>query len=79
MSIAKKIVGLAVIGRDAKLLDGLSMLLRGITFVGEPVVLGVFLSQLVHIVITIGLCQDAGSSDGEIFPIAFDDGGMGKY
>ena len=77
MAVAQKVITLAVIRCDAELLDGLAMFLGGVALVGEPVVLRIFLSQLVHIVVTVGLGENRGGSDGEIFPIALDDGGMG--
>ena len=66
-----------MIGCDAVLADGITMFLSGIALVGEPVVLGVFLSKTVHIIVTIGLGEDARSSDGEVFAVALDDRGVG--
>ena len=67
-----------MIGRDAILADGVTVFLCGVTLVREPVVLGVFPCQLVHVVITIGLGLDACSSNGKIFPVTLHDGGMGE-
>ena len=66
-----------MVGRDAKLLDGLTVFLRGVAFIRTPVVLGVFLCQLVHVVVTIGLGEDARCCDGEVLAIALDDGRVG--
>ena len=49
LSVAQKVIALAMIGGDAELADGLTVLLRGIALVREPVVLGIFLRQPVHI------------------------------
>ena len=78
MAVAEEIVALAVVGGDAVLADGLAVLLRGIALVGEPVVLGIFLCQAVHVVITIGLGEDAGGSDSEVFAVALDNRRMGQ-
>ena len=66
LAIAEEIVALAMVGGDAVLADGIAVLLRGIALVGEPVVLGIFLCQAVHVVVTIGLGEDAGGSDSEV-------------
>ena len=76
MSIAKKIVALAVIGRDAELFDGFAVFFRGVTLVREPVVLRIFLSKTIHVVIKIGLGENRGSSGSQLFTIALNDGGM---
>ena len=57
--------------------DGLTVLLRGIALVRQPVVLRVFLREFVHVVITVGLGKNTGGSDGEVLAVALDDGGMG--
>ena len=54
------------------------MLLRGIALVFHPVVLWVFLSQRIHVVITIGLGQYRSSGNAQILAVALDDGGMGQ-
>ena len=36
----------------------------------------VLLGQLVHIVVTVGLGQDAGGGNGEVLGVAFDNGGV---
>ena len=63
---------------DAKLLDSLAMLLRRVALVRPPVVLGVFLGKLIHVVVTVGLGKDRGGSDGEGFGVALDYCGMWK-
>ena len=64
-----------MIGSDAILSDGITMFFCGITFVTLPVVVGKLFCQAIHIIIAIGLGQNAGSSNGEIFAITFHDGG----
>ncbi len=73
LAIAEEIVALAVVGGDAVLADGIAVFLRGIALVGEPVVLGIFLCQAVHVVVAIGLGEDAGCGDREVFAIALHD------
>ena len=63
---------------DAILLDGGTMLLRGVAFVLSPVVHGVLRVKRVHIVVTISLGKDRGSGNGLIFGIAVNDAGRGK-
>ena len=70
MSVAKEIEGMAMIWGDAVLLDSLAMFLGGIALVATPIVLGIFLGKTVHIVVTIGLGEDAGGSYGEILAVA---------
>ena len=74
LPVSEEIIALAVVGSDAELLDGLTMFLRGIALVRAPVVLGIFLSELVHIIVTIGLGEDACCSDGEVFTVALHNG-----
>ena len=62
---------------NAILPDGCSVLLRGITLVRQPVILRILLSQLIHIVVAIGLGKDRGSGYREILAITLDDSGMG--
>ena len=69
---------MAMVGGYAVLLDGLAMLLGGITLVATPVVLGIFLGKTIHIVITTGLGKDAGSSYGEILAITLYYSGIGE-
>ena len=77
LPVAQEVVALTMVRGDAILADGLTMLLRGIAFVREPVILGVFLGETVHVVITVGLGEDRSGSDGEVLAVAFDDSGMG--
>ena len=56
-----------MVGGDAELFNGFAMFFGGVALVGEPIVLGIFLCQAVHIVITIGLGEDRGSCDSEVF------------
>ena len=69
---------MAMVGGYAVLLDGLAMLLGGITLVASSVVLGIFLGKTIHIVITTGLGKDAGSSYGEILAITLYYSGIGE-
>ena len=69
---------MAMIWGDAVLLDSLTMLLRGIALVATPIVLGIFLGKTVHIVVTIGLGEDAGSCYGEILAVALYYCGVGQ-
>ena len=69
---------MAMIGSDAILLDSSSMLFCGIALVAPPIVLGIFLGKTVHIVVTIGLGEDAGSSYGEILAVALYYCGVGQ-
>ena len=78
LTISKQIIAFAMIGRDAKLPDSLTMLLRGIAFVREPVVLGIFLCKLIHIVIAIGLGENRSRSYREILAVALDNRRMGQ-
>ena len=68
-----------MIGCNAELLDGLTMFLRGVALVRAPVVLGIFLSETVHIVITIRLGENTCCGDGEVFAVALDDGGVWDF
>ena len=77
LTVAQEIIAAAVVRGDAILADGLAVFLRGIAFVGAPVVLGVFFGETVHVVVTVGLGEDRGSGDGEVLAVAFDDSGMG--
>ena len=70
LSVAQKVIALAMIGGDAELADGLTVFLRGIALVRQPVVLGIFLRQSVHIVVTIGLGEDRSGSNREILAVA---------
>ena len=69
---------MAMIGSDAILLDSSSMLFCGIALVAPPIVLGIFLGQTVHIIVTICLGKDAGGSYGKIFAIALYYCGVGQ-
>ena len=69
---------MAMIWSDAILLDSLTMFLGRIALIAMPVVLGIFLSKTVHIVVTIGLGEDAGSCYGEILAVAFYYCGVGQ-
>ena len=61
---------MAMIWGDAVLPYRLAMFLGGIALVATPIVLGIFLGKTVHIVVTIGLGEDAGSCYGEILAVA---------
>jgi len=49
------------------------MLLSWVTFVVVPTVVGIEFVLLGHIVVSVGLGQNRGGSDGLVFGIAFDD------
>ena len=68
-----------MVGRDAIITDGLTMLLGGIAFVLSPVILWIFLGQLVHIIIAIGLGQNRGCCNCQVFAVAFYNSGVGQY
>ena len=73
LSVAKEIITLAMIGCDAILFDGLTMLFGGVALIGKPVVLGVLLCQTVHVVVAVGLSQDRRGSNRQVFAVALDD------
>ena len=52
------------------------MFLGGIPLVTIPVIIRIFLVKAVHVVITIGLCQNGGGSDGKVLPVSFHYGRM---
>ena len=60
LSVAEEVEGAAVVGGDAVQADGVAVLLGGVALVGKPVVLGVFLGELVYVVVAVGLGEDAG-------------------
>lgn len=68
---AEEVVREAVIGRCAVFLNSLAVLLCGIALVGCPVVLRKFLRNGVHVVVAVGLCEDACRRYGKIFAVAF--------
>lgn len=76
LAVTKEVVGTAVIRCDAILTDGLTVLLGGITLVAQPVVLGVFGCQSIHIVITKSFGEDARCRYRQVFAIALDNGGV---
>ena len=53
--------------------DGQPVLPCGIAFVLLPAIDRIFPVELIHIVVTKGLGQDAGRSDGLVLPVALDD------
>ena len=57
----------------AVLLNGIAMFTGGISLVLLPVVHGELLMDLRHKVIAVGLGQDRGSGNVEIFTVPFDD------
>lgn len=63
---------------DTKLFDGITMLLGWIALVGNPVILWIFLCQLIHIIVTIGLGENGGCRNGKILGITLYNGCMGK-
>src|SRR5574344_2522809 len=63
---------------NSELFDRFSVFFGGISLVAFPVVLRVLLRQFVHVVITVGLRQDAGGSNGKILTIPLYNGGMGE-
>ena len=67
-----------MVGGEAVLEDAAAVLECGVARIVIPTIVWVLLVKGVHVVVTIGLCQDRGGSDGEIFAIALDDGLMGQ-
>ena len=57
---------------------GLTVCLGGVTLVLVPVVGGVFLVNLLHEVITVGLGKDAGSGYAEELTVPLHYGGVGE-
>ena len=55
-------------------IKGLLMLTGGIAFIACPVVFGKLMVQILHVIIPIGLCQNAGGSNGSINAITLDNG-----
>lgn len=74
MQLSYQREGHAVVWSGTVFGDGGAMLLCWVAFVGEPVVLGIFLGETVHVVVTVGLGEDGGGGDGEVFAVAFYDG-----
>lgn len=66
----------AMIGCSTPLSNGGTMFLGGIPLVTIPVIIRIFLVKAVHVVITIGLCQNGGGSDGKVLPVSFHYGSM---
>ena len=62
----------------AMLAYGLTVCLGGVTLVLVPVVGGVFLVNLLHEVITVGLGKDAGSGYAEELTVPLHYGGVGE-
>src|SRR5699024_5533714 len=60
-----------MIGCSTPLSNGGTMFLGGILLVTILVIIRIFLVKAVHVVITIGLCQNGGGSDGRYFPSPF--------
>ena len=65
-----------MVRRNAVLFYCLTVLHCGVTFIGQPVVLGVLSSEVVHEIITIGLGKDACRCYGEVFAVALHYRGM---
>ena len=78
LGVAEEVERLAMIGGKTIFADGFTMFFGGITLVAEPVVLGIFLCQAIHIIIAIGLGEDAGGSNRQVLPVALDDAGVGE-
>ena len=58
--------------------DSLTVFLRWVALVALPVILRIVFRQAVHIVVAVCLGEDARRSDGEVFAVAFYDGGVWK-
>ena len=65
-----------MVRRDAVLFYCLTVLRRRVALVGEPIILWKLLCKVVHEIITIGLSENARGSDGKVFAVALDDGGV---
>ena len=48
--------------------NGGAMLPGGIALVMIPVIIRILFVETIHVVITIGLCQDGSRSDGKVLP-----------
>ena len=70
--------GHAMVGSGTILTDGIAMDGGGITLVLIPMVLGIFLMNLEHIVVAIGFGKNAGGGNAHIGGIALDNGGVGN-
>ena len=70
--------GLAMVRGDAELTDSLSMRFRGIALVLLPVIGRKAGGQFIHIVVTIGLGQDGGRSDAQVFAVTLHHRRMGN-
>ena len=57
--------------------NGLTVFLCGVTLVRQPVILRIFLSELVHIIVAIGLGEDTRCRNREVLAITLDDAGVG--
>lgn len=55
-------------------LYGSSVCFGGVSLVFLPLIVGEVLGNGVHVVVPIGLCKDGSGGNGEVFPVAFDDG-----
>jgi len=78
LAVAKEVEGAAVVRRGAMLLDALAVLLGGIAGIVVPTIVRILLVEFLHVVVAVGLGEDGGGCDGEVFAIAFHDGGMGQ-
>jgi len=78
LGVAEEVEGATVVGCGAVLGDGGAVLTGGVACVVLPAVLGVLLGEVVHVVVAIGLGEDAGCGDGEVFGVAFYDGLVGE-
>ena len=63
-----------MIGSRPILTDCLAMHFGRIPLVLVPMILGIFLVNLEHEIVSISLCQDAGRSDTHVFPISLHNG-----
>ena len=76
MAVAQQVEGHAVVGSRAVLTDGGSVSRGRVAHVVIPFVHGVFVMQPHHAVVAVGLGEDGGGGDSEIFSVTFDDTGM---
>src|SRR3712207_2600893 len=58
--------------------DSLSVFSGGVSLIALPIIIRVFEGQGVHIIITVGLGQNAGGGDRLVFGVAFDDTSIRK-
>lgn len=67
-----------MVGCCAVFADSLTVCMCWIAFVSVPVVGGIFLMEAYHMIVSVGLSQNTGSSDAHVLTVTLDDCGVGK-